>query len=164
MDTRRAVFATLALAYCAISAHAEDLAQPLSARDWVERRVMGRFDAYAEVCTRHMAGAGGAWERALAGINDTVERVTAGQLATRRFAALAKATVPAAAVAQRLRDADGAQAALKARLESQAPFDNCPRFLRNAQDFGDNDLKPIVQEALAGFQSMLAPASPRRRK
>ncbi len=164
------LIATLGLVPCALPAHADEAPQPLSARAWVNLRVVGRFDAYAEVCTKHMDGAGGAWERALAGIRETVEYITTEQLSTTRYAALDKTTLPAATAAERLRSADRARAALESRLESQDPFNNCPRFLRNAQGFGDDDLRPIVKEALAGYQAMLAaaggvtaPSAPRSR-
>jgi hypothetical protein len=154
------LLAALAIALCALPARAAEPPQPLTAKEWVMRRTMSRFGTYAEVCKRHMPGMGGAWDRALAGIGDTVGRLTDQQLATARFAALGAASLPVATAAPRLLAVEKASAALAHRLEARDPYAHCPPFLRNAQDVDDEALRPIVIEALSGFQAMLAGARP----
>ena len=155
MTARRSVIAALGFMLWALPALSEEVAQPLTASEWVARRAMSRFSAYGEVCKLHMPGMTGAWERALANISDTVNRLTAEQLATSRFAELDKQSVPAARSAQLRRGIDGAQDKLKARLENQDPDATCPKFLRNAQGFDDDSIRPVVVDALAGFRALL---------
>jgi len=149
-----ALVAALVAAAWAPSAQSGEPARPLTAREWVSLRAMNRFATYAGVCKPQMPGMDGAWDRALAGISTTIDRLTDQQLATPRFAGLGKASVPAAGYDSLLRRVDKARGELKKRLASQDPYDNCPRFLRNAQGFGDDDLRPIVIDALAGFRTL----------
>jgi hypothetical protein len=142
----------------ALPAHSDEPPQPLAAKEWVTLRAMSRFGAYGDVCRKHMPGMEGAWERALAGINETVDRLTAEQLGTPRFSGLDRESVPAARAAELRRGIDSARSKLTTRLEGKDPYDHCPRFLRNAQDFDDNALRPIVKDALAAFQSLFKPA------
>jgi hypothetical protein len=155
MGARLWLVAAFAVAPWAPPARPGELARPLTAREWVALRAMSRFATYAEVCKPQMPGMDGAWDRALAGISTTIDRVIDQQLATQRFAGLGKVSVPAASYGNLLRGVDKARGELKKRLESQDPYDNCPKFLRNAQGFGDSDLGPIVIDALAGFRTLL---------
>jgi len=151
----RGVSAALGLLLAAIPAHSQGLGQSLAARDWVARSTMSRFSAYAEVCKPHMPGMTGAWERALANIRAAVERVAAQQLATSQFTGLDKESLPAARSVELRRGVDKAQGTLTAWLENQDPDGACPKFLRSAQGFDDESIRPIVIDALVGFRAML---------
>ena len=156
--TGRGVLAAFWLVLCALPVRSEEVPQPLSAREWVAIRAMSRISAYAEVCTKHMPGGKVTWDRALANISATVDRVTNEQLATPRFAGLERDSVPAATAAELRRGVEKARSELKTRIEMQDPDANCPKFLRNAQGFDDAAMRPIVVDALAGFRAMLAVA------
>jgi hypothetical protein len=149
------VLAALVSVLWALPVRTEELTRPLTAVEWVTLGTMSRFGAYAEVCTRHMPGGRVTWERALANISATVDRLTGEQLATARFAGIDEESLPAASSAELRHSIDGARSKLATRLATQDPDINCPQFLRNAQGFDDDALRPIVIDALAGFKAML---------
>jgi len=159
VTARRSIFAALLLASSALPVRSDEPPQPLTAREWVTLRAMSRMGAYAEVCAQRMQDTRPAWERALASIRATVTRVTEQQLATRRFAGLDTVSVAAGRSAELRNGVEAARTKLVARLETQDPDAHCLQYLRNAQGFDDEALKPIVVDALASFRAVFPAAS-----
>jgi hypothetical protein len=127
----------------------------MSAAEFVNRGVMSRVSAVAEVCTNHAPGAKADWERALEGMSEKVDRLTREVLDMAPFVGLDKESIPSAGAAELLKAIETSKSDLKAQLEKDNPDANCPQMLKNILGVSDEFLRAGVTQGLAGVQTML---------
>ena len=129
--------------------------QPLGIPEFVNRGLMSRVSAFAEVCGNQVPTTKETWEHAVADVSARIDVITRELMATAPFTELAHEVIPAEGAPDLLKAVADSKQELLAQLKKQEPEKNCPQYLANIQHYSDEFLRAGVTQSLAGIQTLL---------